>query len=637
MTMPDIHIDQSRNKAKGDIKATINLYDASASGVTSLHQLRKPVGDFVGREALLDDLTEKLKHGSVSITSVRGLGGIGKTELALKIGHRLCDTYPDAQFFFELKGTDGDGMLSTSDAMGYVIRAYHPDAKLPDDEGQVRGMYLSVLEGKRVLLLMDNAGSQAQVEPLMPPKGSAMLVTTRQRFTLPGLGSESTVDLDELPRDEACQLLLAICPRIGGCADEIADLCGDLPLGLRVAGGTLATRDDLGVDRYVERLKKKRLENLPEVEASLGLSYELLDAAIQQRFTMLGVFPGSFDRQAAQTVWGLGGDEEGSEDALGGLRRYNLLQWDAGERRYRLHDLVRVFAHDHSTDEDRAAAELRHAQHYEAVLRVADELYLQGDDSIFAGLGLFDRERVNIEAGFGWAQAHLDRDEIAAGLCIKYPDAGVYVLNLRLHPRECVTWLEAQVAAAKHLGYRKAEGAALGNLGIRYVDLGDPKKAIKYYKKALVVSREFGDRHWEGVIRSNLANACADLGDPKKAIEYHEEALGISREIGNWRGEGSVLGNLGNCYVILRKPKKAIEYFEEALVIDHEISNREWEYAAQNGLGNAYANLGQLEKAIEYYEKTLVIVREIGDRQGRRKQVGTWGFCLKNKVILKGR
>src|SRR5262249_3863826 len=147
-----------------------------------------------------------------------------------------------------------------------------------DDLAQLQARYQATLEGKRMLILADDAKDIAQVRPLIPPPGCALLVTGRARFTLPGM---ATCDLEALPEAEAMELLLEICPRIGEAAARLAQLCGCLPLALRISASVLASDDTLGVARYLKRLDRERLAALrdpdePEadVEASLRLSFD---------------------------------------------------------------------------------------------------------------------------------------------------------------------------------------------------------------------------------------------------------------------------------------------------------------------------------------------------------------------------
>ncbi|MEW6736349.1 MAG: tetratricopeptide repeat protein [Acidobacteriota bacterium] len=600
---------------------------ASSFSATSLHQLPSPPVDFTGRQDEIDELLGKMERGveqgGVTISGLRGMGGIGKTALALVLSRTLKTKYPDAQFYLDLKGAAEQQPLSPMQIMQHVISSFHPEMKLPDDMDRLSGLYHSVLDGKRALLVMDNARDDKQVRPLLPPDGCVMIVTSRQHFNLPGLFVK---DLDTLSVDDACGLLLKIAPRIGGQADEMARLCWYLPLALRLAADLLAKRTNFTIEEYLRRLAKEQ-ERLKLVDASISLSYQLLSEELQEHWRMLAVFPDTFDLKAAMAVWAM--EEDGALDRLSELMDYSLVLFDQVGGRYRLHDLVRLFADAKLGDDERYEAQGRHSEYYCGVLREAKELYKKGNDNVLAGLKLFDTERVNIEAGQKWAAGNAEKDERAAGLCCDYPDAGVYVLSLRLHPRERIDWMEAALTAAKKLGRRDAEGVHLGNLGTAYADLGKYRNAIEYYQQALIVSREIGDRRGEGQDLGSLGIAYRNLGEYRKAIEYCQQALFISREIGDRRAEGGILGSLGNAYYSLGEYRKAIEYYEQCLTIAREIGDRRGEGNALTSMGNAYADLGDTHKAISYYEQALVIHREIGDRMGEGIVLGNLGIRYK--------
>jgi tetratricopeptide (TPR) repeat protein len=412
--------------------------------------------------------------------------------------------------------------------------------------------------------------------------------------------------------------------------DEIAKLCGYLPLALTAAGGLLAETEDLDPADFAGQLhdERARLELTgftaggleTSIEASLNLSYARLAPEATRVFCALAVFPADFEALAEEAICNDPGHKH-----LSNLVKRSLAQYDTEKKRYSLHDLARIFANSRLSAADRAVLQLRHATHYETVLRAADDLYFKGGESIKQGLASFDSERGNIEAGQAWAVGQIDNLPDATKLCSDYAGAGVYVLNLRQHPRERIRWLEAALTAARKLKYRGAEGAWLGNLGNAWGDLGETRKAIEFYEQALAIDREIGDRRDEGAALGNLGIAYKNLGETRKAIEFYEQRLAIAREIGDRHGEGNALGNLGNAYYLLGETRKAIEYHEQALAIDREIGDRRDEGAALGNLGNAWAALGETRKAIEFYEQYLIIARGIGDQRGEGNALGNLG------------
>ncbi|MHB8120052.1 MAG: tetratricopeptide repeat protein [Methanothrix sp.] len=587
------------------------------------HQIPPPPNNFKGREDEIHDILSNFEKGA-TITGLRGMGGVGKTALALVLVDKLKSQFPDGQIFIEMRGTSTNPdilPLKPEEAMAQVIRAYNPVDRLPENSVELRGLYLKILAGKRALLLLDNAANSEQVYPLLPPEGCSVLITSRIKFALWGLVEQ---DLDILPPDKARELLLEIAPRIGNWADELAKLCGYLPIALRNAAGALAEKRDLSVPEYQKRLKDK-LERLKLVDGSFSLSYDLLTPGRKKQWRRLSVFPEDFDRKAATAVLKMAPGP--SAEALSNLVQWSLVDFaavpDSEEGRYRLHDLARLFAESCLEQDELADAQQKHAKHYSKVLSLADNLYQEGGANVLAGLKLFDREWSNIKVGQAWIKniipvsSKLKKSDLkfVLQLASSYASDGAYILDLRLHPREKIGWLETGLKAARMMADQDAQGAHLGNLSNAYFALGETRKAIGYNKQALKIARKIGDRKGEGNHLGNLGNAYADLGETRKAIEYHEQALTISREIGDRRGEGADLGNLGNAYADLGETRKAIEYHEQALAISREIGDRRGEGADLGNLGLAYADLGETDKAIDYHEQALAIAREIEDKQ----------------------
>jgi tetratricopeptide (TPR) repeat protein len=608
----DVQARQDRIVMAGD------YFAPAAPVINALHQLPPPPRDFTGRASELAELMSQVERG----VTISGQGGTGKTALALKLAEQLTPRYPDAQLYLDLKGTSNQQPVTVAEALCHVIQAFYPTAKPPEDFQQLRSLYLTVLNDRRVLLLMDNARDAAQVEPLIPPDPCVLLITSRQHFTLPGM---VTVGLDTLTPAESSELLLKIAPQIGEQADEIAKLCGYLPLALRLAASALAERVNLSPADYVRRLSdaQKRLEL---VEASLTLSYDLLSPDLQKLWRTLSVFPDTFDAAAAAAVWRT--REDAAQDALGDLIRFSMVDWDSTTGRYHLNDLARLFADASLSEQERSATQMDHAAYYLRVLGECDHQYLRGGEAMDSGLAVFDAERRNIDAGQRWASEHAGEDEKAATLCSAYPDAGPYVLNLRQHPRERILWLEAALMAAGRLKDRAAEGRLFNKLGIAYAELGKMPRAIELHGRALQIEREIDDRRGEGVALGNLGNAYAGLGDYRTAIEFYEQSLSIDREIGDRRGEGQDLGNLGLAYAELGETQRAIEFYEQRLVIAREIGDRYGEGNALGNLGLAYDDLGETRRAVEFYERQLVITREIGDRRGEANTLFNTSLAL---------
>lgn len=578
---------------------------ASAPIINALHGLPAPPADFIGRAAELTELLEAVKTGGVTISGLQGMGGIGKTALALKLADKLKVDYPDAQFYVDLKGVTQP--LGPKEAMAHVIRAWNPLQQLPEKEEDVAALFRSVLDGKRALLLMDNARDADQLRPLIPPTSCLLLVTSRQRFALPGLVEK---DLSKLSATDGCALLAKITPRLGrekkDVLENLADLCGYLPLALEKVASALKIKKNISASDYAYRLAdaRNRLQ-LTETDAALHQSYDLLSQKLQKKFCLLSVFPDTFDLSGAGGIWQVNSDE--AVDLLAELFAYSLVEYHDITQRYLLHDLVRLFADQRLSSEERMTARKSHAVHYLEVLHSADKLFMKGGESLINGLALFDLEWGNIQAGQAWVVKHAADDDHTTELCWRYADAGAYCLPLRQHPYERIQWLDPALRAARKLGRIDWESAALGNLGVAYKGLGEYRRSVECEEQALQIARKIGDGQMEANALGNLGNACFYLGELERATECYEQGLQIAHKNNDRKGEAYSLGNLGNMYMHLGEHRRAIEHYERVQQIARAMGDRPSEAKALFNIGLALHNLGSRDDAIAFAKSALKI------------------------------
>ena len=638
------------------------LGEATEPGLShSLHQMPTPPADFTGRTKDLAALVERVRFDGAGIVGLFGMGGVGKTALALKIAEELTPRYPDAQLYLDVKGGTGQP-LSLVEVMTHIIRAYEPTAHIPSIVAGLEGKYRSILNERRAILFLDDVAGRDQIQSLIPPEGCLLLITSRRCFALPGMIER---DLDLLLPEEAEEFALRVAPRLENHAGELARLCGYLPIALRKGANMLVERRDLTVGDCLRRLSETH-ERLALVESSIASGYGCLPPELQRLWRMLSVFPGGFDSADSGAIWEIDGGA--AQDFLSNLLACNMLRWSDSPPEYRLHDLVRLWASAQCSDDERRSIQRKLAEHAATVLARANEMFLQGGESLSRGLDVFDRERANIEEGWRWVCANAEQDESADHMCARYPVAGGDILSVRQTPGERIKWLLAPIASARRVKDRSAETSLLGDAGTAYCSLGETQHAIKHHMQALTLAREIGDRKREEHALRGLGLDYARKGQFPHALEYHEKSLSLAREINDRRGEseclrelagdyqamgvasraielcdqalaiaretadrcaeGDCLGDLAAAYRALGQPKRAVDLGTQSLLIAREIRSLRLEGSILDTLGRCYAEIGDTRRSIECHEAHLKIVREMGDRYGEGDALGNLGNAL---------
>ena len=266
----------------------------------------------------------------------------------------------------------------------------------------------------------------------------------------------------------------------------------------------------------------------------------------------------------------------------------------------------------------------RHAQHFSAILRTANTNYLASEDSPLDGLELFDRERRNIEAAWQWVAAHA-RDPRATSLCAEFPNAGPYILSMRLPARVWQSWINSAISASEQSGAKKTQASHLGNLGVTHRRLGNIDAAIAAFEAQIALARELDLRQLEATAEGNLGLCHADRHDFRQAIAHQEINLRISREIDFRRGEAIALGNLGNAHADLGELEQGSQFYRDQLDIVRTIGDRQGEANALGNLGLIAIDLGDCTRAIEFFEQQLSMCRRIGDRIGEGNALFSFG------------
>jgi tetratricopeptide (TPR) repeat protein len=600
--------------------------------------LPRDVPGFTGRDDDVARLTGLVGGGRVVVTAIGGTAGVGKTALAVHVAHRLLPEFPDGHLYADLRGyTEGQDPVEPGEVLEVFLRRLGvPAEEVPAEVEERSGLLRQLLAGRRVLVVLDNARTEAQVRPLLPGAGGSLVLVT-SRSVLPGLEVDERVSLDVLPEDEAVAMLARVIGDARAAAEpqavtEVARLCGRLPLALRIAGQLLAAHPAWPASRLARMLtgERDRLARLGAGDLQVRVAFEVSYAQLAQEdarlFRLLGLHPGpDFDVMAAAALDGTEPGEAGP--VLDRLAEAHLVTEDASGR-FGLHDLLRLFARTtcQETDSpaDQQAAEARLVDYcadlaglldscVDPRLRQAAEQAAQEAGgtlpSMREALAVFQAERPGLLAALGLAAPRGWDEQVQ-----RLSDSVIDSLTILRYLDDLLTVHEAALAAARRTSDRRGEGRTLNNLGNAYQELRRHQEAIDSYQQALAIKRETGDRHGEGQTLNNLGLAYQELRQYEEAIDSYQQSLAIYRDSGDRYGEGQTLNNLGNAYQELRQYEEAIDSYQQSLAIYRDSGDRYGEGQTLNNLGLAYQELRQYEEAIDSYQQSLAIYRESGDR-----------------------
>ncbi len=622
-------------------------------------QLPRDPGVFIGREqerAAVLALAEQAARAAL-ICVVDGGAGVGKTALALHAGHRIAALFPDGQLYVDLRGFGPrQPPMQPAEALTGFLRALGADPPaIPAAVEEQAAMFRSLLAGKRMLIVLDNAADPEQVRPLLPGgPGSLVLVTSRER--LPGLAARDgavRLTLGPLSQGEATLLLAAVLgtARVSAELQAAADIsarCSHLPLALRIAADRAASSPRLALSDLASQLSAgDRLDVLDAgeddataIRAVFSWSYRTLAPLAARMFRLLGLHTGpDIGVSAAAALAGIGQAEAGR--LLGLLARAHLIEESLPDR-YRLHDLLRAYAAEQAqvgeTAQSRRSALRRMLTWYLHTADRADGLLVPGrrhtpvvpaqiasDPLALTGyeqaLAWCDAEYANLTAAFRLA-AETGHDDLAW----KFPAAMRGFFDLRRLWDDWLACATIGVAAARRCGDRAGEAWALDCLGHAASGLGRLEEALDSYLKARDIRGQTGDRWGESANSiNNIGCTYGDLGRFDLALGCFQQVLATARADGSRYLECLALVNLGETYAGLGQASDAVACTRQAVEVAREIGHQRAERTALSNLARTYRVMRYPGKARAWYRQALAACRQAGDRHGEAEALRDLG------------
>jgi tetratricopeptide (TPR) repeat protein len=667
-----------RVKRHSTLLAEFFQLPTTTRGAPSVSSRRRPkqlpaaIANFMGRrreleqlEAMLDtspiDASDEQGRADVDAPSrvlvVTGPPGIGKTALALQFGHQLSRQFPDGQLFVNLRGYDRDAPLLPGDALAAFLAALGEAGQdIPFETEERAALYRTIMSGKRLLVMLDNARDSEHVRSLLPGSSGCLSIVT-SRDSLAGLVVErgaQRLDLDYLQGSEAETLLRSLIgERVTAepvATTSLVQHCGRLPLTLRVAAELAASRPSARLADLVEELEdeKRRLhcfdltgDDRTAVRTVFSWSYRNLPATVARGFRLLGWHHGpDFSAEACGALLDVNPQEAGI--VLTTLTRAHLVE-RRGSRRFAMHDLIRAYASELADAED--------GQHqWRTVLDRLFSYYLETAGAamdVLVPAERHRRSRVPEQVNAGpprftepkEARAWLEEERptlvvastvtaiqgwpaittrLAIILYRFFEIGGYYADALKVH--------ENARHAALETGDRREEAWALTNIGVVFGQLGRPLDAGERHKEALCLFRRLKDRDGEARSLTNLGLVYWRRGEYRRAETCHRQAKRFFQSIGDGVGVGIALTNTGNALRRRSEYQAAISTFEEALTQFGDVGDNVGAARASTNLGLTLWRLGDNEVAEQLHQLALTTYRSYGHTAGEADALDNLGL-----------
>jgi len=614
-------------------------------------QLPAGVPHFVGRAEEIERLGALAGEatgvaGTVVISAIDGTAGVGKTALAVHWAHQVAGRFPDGQLYVNLRGFDPSG---TPAAPGEAVRGFLaalgvPAERVPAELDAQAGLYRSLLAGKKILIMADNARDEQQVRPMLPASpGCLVLVTSRRRLAgLAAAEGARVITLDVLAEAEASDLLARRlgCGRVAaepGPAGELIGLCARLPLALTVIAARAQARPGLPLAALAAELHDEQCgldaldagDPATSVKAAFSWSYRQLTPAAAGMFRLLGLAPGAdITAHAAASLAGV--PLQRARGLLTELTQAHLLTEHVADR-YTFHDLLRAYAAElaqlHDPQPGRHTALTRLFDYYLAAAATAVDALFPAEKhrrpqvpvparpaapvpAPAAARDWLDTERATLVAltayagTAGWP-AHATR---LAAVLFRYLEIGG-------HFDDAQAIYTHALDAARATGDRGAQADALRGLGSADSWRCRYRQAADHHRQALALFRELGDKPGQARVLNNLGVVSYRQGGYDAAARYYQQALAVYSEVGDRFGQALAMGNLGLILCRQGRLDDAASHNREAAVIYRELGYREGEAEVLSDLGEVLYRQGHYQQAAGHLQQAIDLGRELGYRQ----------------------
>lgn len=618
--------------------------------------LRRDIADFVGRDGELRRILDTAQAGRVvSIHTIDGMPGVGKTALATRAAHLLADRFPDGRYTVALDAhTPGRTPADPADVLATLLTDSGVDPRfLPETMEGRRNLWLDRSSGRRMLLVLDDARDHAQVEPLLPAGEECLtLITSRRRLV--ALDGAVPLPLDVLDPDDAAGLFTTLARRTPADAEqpavaEIVRLCGCLPLAIVLLAGRLAhhpawTIPGLAVEFAAAEDRLGELDTGQRaVRVAFTMSYRDLPPERQRLFRCLGMHPGP-DADAHAVAAFADIPVAAARAGLESLYTDHLVE-EVQPGRYRMHDLLRLYARaladiDPIDPEGNDSGMDRLLDYYRTTAAAADRYLARrtraaGEASpavtrsVCGAVDFADEmqalrwmraERANVLACIDHCFSRQPRLAIelvqtAAGLLER---DGPWPQATHLHERA--------FEAARRLADRPAEADALINLGkIRELS-GDLAAAADLHQQAAARFRGIGDLLGEANALNSLGLVRRSTGDNTGAADLHGQAISLFRQVGDRLGEANAASNLGHVYWSTSDYAQTAEMHRRAFELYRAIGARLGEASAANNLGLVLRQTDDYTGAAKLHRQALTLFRQIGYRLGEVNALSNLGL-----------